>query len=124
MVRFFALVCLILGVFFTSAVPARADLVHLEAGHEIYWLPPHLEFFEDTTQKLTLDEVRARGSFTPMGERGFGHPAPAYWVRFDYTSDLPPDAYYLFLGYKPTLVDTYLLRGTREFSHQHSGNSV
>jgi len=115
---------LTVGVFFASAVSARADSLHLEAGHDIYWLPPRAELFEDTTKAMSLDRVLAKGSFTPLRDRGFGHASSAYWIRFAYASAAPPDAFYLFLGYKPTIVDFYLLARGKVLTHERSGNSV
>ena len=103
--RVLVMLLLTVAVFFASAVSARADSLHLEAGHDIYWLPPRADFFEDTTKGMSLDRVLVEGSFAPMRDRGFGNASSAYWIRFAYASASPPDAFYLFLGYKPTFVD-------------------
>ena len=119
--RALAIFLLAVGLLLGAPQGARADSLSLEPGRDIYWLPPHLEMFEDASQALSIDQVLATGSFAPMKERGFGRAASAYWVRFDYTSPQPPQSFYLFLGYKPTTVDLYVVKGGKTIFTERSG---
>ena len=76
----------------------------------------------DPTQSLTVDQAAASTDYHPFGL--MNDPRAAYWVRINLDASTSRDTWYLFLGYKPDLVDLYVPSPHGGFMMQHSGIRV
>ncbi|MDP9018397.1 MAG: diguanylate cyclase [Candidatus Eremiobacteraeota bacterium] len=105
------------------AIAAPGVPVELQKGNEIYYLRDHMQMLEDRTGKLTINEVARERNFEPFGTMDNAN--AYYWIRFTITArEASADSWYLFMGYKPRLVDFYAPQPDGTYTVQHSGNAL
>ena len=115
--------CLLLAlVFVTPTISAQegerssVPTLILQPNQPNYSLGLHLEILQDTTKKLTMDQVSSEqynDQFVPSTESipNFGLTSDAYWVRFQLKNSISNNAQWLLEIGAPSLnyVDAYII---------------
>ncbi|GAC1357724.1 MAG: hypothetical protein NVSMB31_18170 [Vulcanimicrobiaceae bacterium] len=122
-IQHFIAVLLLLFAVGGEARAAAAGPLGLQDGTDIYYLRDHAQMLEDRTGTLTLDAVKHDQSFEPFGEMRNAN--AYYWIRFTVSAQqASSDRWYLFMGYKPRLVDFYYPQADGTYAVEHSGNAL
>jgi diguanylate cyclase (GGDEF)-like protein len=106
----------LIGICFSAG--ASAAPLRLEDGNGAYYIAKDVEMLTDPTSSMTIDQVAASNEFGKFGLMPNRH--AAYWLRVDYDHSASKDDWYLFLGYKPDIVDMYVPK-PGGYDVQHSG---
>ena len=119
-------------LFSASNLFAAAPPVILSTDQELNQLGHHLDFLEDPSGELTINEIsndpKIAASFTPSTTEspGFGFTNSAYWLRFSVTSTLQETIHYYLESAYPLLdhIDLYSPTGSNQFAVTKAGDQL
>jgi diguanylate cyclase len=95
--------CAVLTLLACLALPTSADTLSLTSEQKRIQLGPYLDYIEDPSGNLPLDQVREPSSSWQNSEQdvpNFGYSASAYWLRAGFTqAQNQPQSYLLEVAY-------------------------
>lgn len=110
----------VIGALFSA--PSVAAPIGLQDGKGAIYVSHQIEMLVDPSQSFTIDRAAASTAYQPFGL--MSDPRAAYWVRIPFDATTSTDSWYLFLGYKPDIVDLYVPDAHGGYIVQHSGIRV